>query len=149
MLGGTRGGRGGRGDNWRQDRDKGDVETHGERRGIPLIPHSPRVAPPPPHPPRIHSTPMHAYTMSGIFAQPYSDNDNLQFYAGQPYDARPQSTPYAPIGSMGSMSGNMNMASGNILSGSGRWWEAFGTGGLDGEPSLMEGASTHLTPIHA
>lgn len=91
---------------------------------------------------------MHAYTMSGIFAQPYSDNDNLQFYAGQPYDARPQSTPYAPIGSMGSMSGNMNMASGNILSGSGRWWEAFGTGGLDGEPSLMEGASTHLAPIH-
>lgn len=89
---------------------------------------------------------MHAYTMSGIFAQPYSDNGNLQFYAGQPYDAGAQSTPYAPgvgMGSMGSMSGNMN-----ILSGSGRWWEAFGTGGFDGEPSLMEGASTRLTPIH-
>lgn len=89
---------------------------------------------------------MHAYTMSGIFAQPYSDSDNLQFYAGQPYDARPQSTPYAPtIGNMGSIGsmGSMNMATGNILSGPGRWWEAFGTGGFDGEPSLMEGASIH------
>lgn len=39
-------------------------------------------------------------------------------------------------------SGNMNMNSGRIggmMSGEGRWWEAFGTGGFEGEPSLMEG----------
>jgi hypothetical protein len=38
--------------------------------------------------------------------------------------------------------GNMNMNSGRIggmMSSEGRWWEAFGTGGFEGEPSLMEG----------
>lgn len=39
--------------------------------------------------------------------------------------------------------GNMNMHSrvGGMMSGEGRWWEAFGTGGFEGEPSLMEGES--------
>lgn len=27
----------------------------------------------------------------------------------------------------------------------GRWWEAFGTGGFEGEPSLMEGGLTTIT----
>jgi hypothetical protein len=27
------------------------------------------------------------------------------------------------------------------MSSEGRWWEAFGTGGFEGEPSLMEGES--------
>lgn len=42
--------------------------------------------------------------------------------------------------------GNMNMNSriGGMMSGEGRWWEAFGTGGFEGEPSLMEGA--YLSP---
>ncbi|OWZ37170.1 hypothetical protein C352_04674 [Cryptococcus neoformans CHC193] len=84
--------------------------------------------------------------MSGIFAQPYP-SDSLHFYAGQPYDARQPQPPYAgAMGSMGSMSGSMNMATGNILAGSGRWWEAFGTGGLDGEPSLME--ELGINPSH-
>lgn len=115
----------------------------GESRAA-LMPHSPRVAPP-----AISPAPrplLHPYTMSGIFAQPYP-SDSLHFYAGQPYDARQPQPPYAgAMGSMGSMSGSMNMATGNILAGSGRWWEAFGTGGLDGEPSLMEGASPRLHP---
>lgn len=35
-----------------------------------------------------------------------------------------------------------NMASGRVgsmMAGEGRWWEAFGTGGFEGEPSLMQG----------
>jgi hypothetical protein len=37
-------------------------------------------------------------------------------------------------------SGNMNMQSRIPLS-EGKWWEAFGTGGFEGEPGLMEGKS--------
>lgn len=47
---------------------------------------------------------------------------------------------YGASGSMGSM-GTMSGAGrvGSMLAGEGRWWEAFGTGGFEGEPSLMEG----------
>jgi hypothetical protein len=38
------------------------------------------------------------------------------------------------MGNMGSM-GGASWAGGE----GGRWWHAFGTGGLEGEPSLMEG----------
>jgi hypothetical protein len=38
------------------------------------------------------------------------------------------------MGTMGSM-GGAAWAGGE----GGRWWHAFGTGGLEGEPSLMEG----------
>jgi hypothetical protein len=36
---------------------------------------------------------------------------------------------------------NMNMAAGayGSMQSEGRWWEAFGTGGYEGEPGLMEG----------
>ncbi|KAJ9115707.1 hypothetical protein QFC20_001034 [Naganishia adeliensis] len=37
----------------------------------------------------------------------------------------------------GSASGNMNMQGRMALS-EGKWWEAFGTGGFEGEPGLME-----------
>jgi len=39
-------------------------------------------------------------------------------------------------------SGNMNGGIGGMMSSEGRWWEAFGTGGFEGEPSLMEGESS-------
>jgi hypothetical protein len=42
------------------------------------------------------------------------------------------------MGSMGSMSG---ARLGGMMASEGRWWEAFGTGGFEGEPSLMEGES--------
>lgn len=46
-------------------------------------------------------------------------------------------------GSMGSMGNMGSMQGGERVSGmmaaEGRWWEAFGTGGLEGEPGLMEG----------
>jgi hypothetical protein len=45
--------------------------------------------------------------------------------------------------SMGSMGNMGNMQGGERVSGmmqsEGRWWEAFGTGGLEGEPGLLEG----------
>lgn len=64
----------------------------------------------------------------------YQGGSNYGGYSGQQNSA---------MGSMGSMSGggyaSGNMASGRISTSEGRWWEAFGTGGLEGEPSLMEG----------
>jgi hypothetical protein len=47
-----------------------------------------------------------------------------------------------PSSGAGYASGNMNGGIGGMMSGEGRWWEAFGTGGFEGEPSLMEGEST-------
>lgn len=38
---------------------------------------------------------------------------------------------------MGNMAGGGRI--GGMMAGEGRWWEAFGTGGFEGEPSLMEG----------
>lgn len=43
------------------------------------------------------------------------------------------------MGGGGYATGNMNGRVGGMMSGEGRWWEAFGTGGFEGEPSLMEG----------
>jgi hypothetical protein len=43
------------------------------------------------------------------------------------------SSAYGATGNM--QSGRM----GSMMSSEGRWWEAFGTGGFEGEPSLMEG----------
>jgi hypothetical protein len=33
---------------------------------------------------------------------------------------------------------------GSMMSGEGRWYEAFGTGGFEGEPGLMEGQETRI-----
>lgn len=43
-------------------------------------------------------------------------------------------------GNMGSMGGTGG-ASVNRILGEGRWWEAFGTGGIEGEAPLLEGES--------
>lgn len=61
------------------------------------------------------------------------------------------------VGSRSSLEGNVNPAQGSIVppgasgyTGSiqpaGGWWTAFGTGGFEGEPPLLEGESvnTHL-----
>ena len=39
----------------------------------------------------------------------------------------------------GTMASSARLGSMMSASGEGRWWEAFGTGGFEGEPSLMEG----------
>lgn len=46
------------------------------------------------------------------------------------------------MGNMGNMGSMGSMATGRVggmMQGEGKWWQAFGTGGLEGEPSLMEG----------
>jgi hypothetical protein len=48
------------------------------------------------------------------------------------------------MGSMGSMSG---ARLGGMMASEGRWWEAFGTGGFEGEPSLMEGESLCMLKV--
>ena len=76
----------------------------------------------------------------------------LQFYAPSP---GPSENGYYP-GARPSLEGNMG--SGGVVGGSGvsyggniqqvgPWWTAFGTGGLEGEPPLLEGAFLHDLPL--
>lgn len=78
-------------------------------------------------------------------ATPQGNVPPLQFYAAAPYQA-----PFYP-GSRSSLEGNMGIQGsigpggvppsygGNIQQ-QGGWWTAFGTGGFEGEPPLLEGA---------
>ncbi|GFZ50796.1 Protein transport protein yip1 [Saitozyma sp. JCM 24511] len=107
----------------------------------------------------------HLFQNSYPQAQPYG-SEPLAFFGSNPSGS--STSPYYPAsrtslegnvgggpssyasGSMGSMGnmGNMgNMGSmgsmsgarlGGVMASEGRWWEAFGTGGFEGEPSLME-----------
>ncbi|WWC90530.1 uncharacterized protein L201_005466 [Kwoniella dendrophila CBS 6074] len=43
-------------------------------------------------------------------------------------------------------SGNMNTQNARMFMGESKWWEAFGTGGFEGEPSLME--ELGINPSH-
>ena len=89
---------------------------------------------------------------SPYYSQPATQGQSsLQFYAPSP--ATPDTTYYANsrpslegnMGAQGSMSMGVNGASpaygGNIQQ-VGPWWTAFGTGGLEGEPPLLEGKSS-------
>ena len=72
----------------------------------------------------------------------------LQFYAPSP---GPSENGYYP-GARPSLEGNMGSGGGVGVGGGvayggniqqvGPWWTAFGTGGLEGEPPLLEGMST-------
>ncbi|WVR09435.1 hypothetical protein IAU60_006502 [Kwoniella sp. DSM 27419] len=113
--------------------------------------------------------------MSHLFPQqsssysPYGSSEPLAFFGSSTASgpSQPQASPYYPgvrsslEGSLGGnvgaggygsaigvgATGNMNMAaSGRMLAGEGRWWEAFGTGGFEGEPSLME--ELGINPSH-
>lgn len=84
-----------------------------------------------------------------------SGNEPLAFYQGGSnyggYSGQQSGGMGNSMGSMGSMGGggyaSGNMASGRIATGDGKWWEAFGTGGLEGEPSLMEGELARAMPL--
>ncbi|KAJ9127949.1 hypothetical protein QFC24_000234 [Naganishia onofrii] len=77
-------------------------------------------------------------------AGPSATSQPLQFFGGQS-SSGPGYSAYDASGGMGAAggygsaaaSGNMNMQSRIPLS-EGKWWEAFGTGGFEGEPGLME-----------
>lgn len=86
---------------------------------------------------------------------PPAQASNLQFYS--PADANANS--FYP-GSRPSLDGNMapqgSMSSsatapgfGGNIQVQGPWWTAFGTGGFEGEPPLLEGAHTALPPLCA
>ncbi|KAH6910389.1 Yip1 domain family protein [Coprinopsis sp. MPI-PUGE-AT-0042] len=91
--------------------------------------------------------------------------DPLQFYDPSSYGAYPGSRPsldqsYAAggnmgvAGNMGNMGGNMGVG-GNMDMGvggsmqTGGWWTAFGTGGFDGEPPLLEELGINFNHISA
>jgi len=94
----------------------------------------------------------HLFPQQNYQSQPYGtqQSEPLAFFGGQ---ASSSASPYYPgsrstlEGNMGAgpstagayASGNMNGGIGGMMSSEGRWWEAFGTGGFEGEPSLMEG----------
>lgn len=70
----------------------------------------------------------------------------LQFYAPSP---GPSENGYYPgsraslegsMGAQGSMAGGVSPGFGGNIQQVGPWWTAFGTGGLEGEPPLLEGA---------
>lgn len=44
------------------------------------------------------------------------------------------------MGAQGSMAGGVSPGFGGNIQQVGPWWTAFGTGGLEGEPPLLEGA---------
>lgn len=93
--------------------------------------------------PYAHAAQSPYYSQSAPQAQP-----SLQFYAPSP--ATPDNGYYAGsrpslegnMAAQGSMSMGVNGSSsgygGNIQQ-TGPWWTAFGTGGLEGEPPLLEG----------
>ena len=96
----------------------------------------------------------HLFQQNSYGSQPYG-NEPLAFFGGPgPSAPSSSSSPYY-AGSRPSIdermggAGSTSYATGTMASsarlgsmmgsGEGRWWQAFGTGGFEGEPSLMEG----------
>lgn len=96
----------------------------------------------------LHTT-MFANNYASSSSSPYAPRpaEQLQFFGvsggsqsgGTPsfYQGAPTSLDGAGAAA-GYAQGNMDMAGGRMMS-EGKWWEAFGTGGFEGEASLMEG----------
>lgn len=83
-----------------------------------------------------------AYGASSSYYPNQQPQDSLQFYA-QPHDYYASSRPSLDGQVHGSMGPIPAGFGGNIHS-QGPWWTAFGTGGFDGEPPLLEGKFTTL-----
>ncbi|KAJ7072265.1 Yip1-domain-containing protein [Mycena amicta] len=72
----------------------------------------------------------------------------LQFYAPQPAAADPNAFYSAArphldgnVGAQGSIGGDRPAGFGGNIQPAGGWWKAFGTGDIEGEPPLLEGAT--------
>ena len=98
--------------------------------------------------------------MSHLFQQQAGSSYQQQPYGSSPYPSQQAEQPFFAGGSgsspsynsypasrsslegvngnMGSMGGSGAASVGRML-GEGRWWEAFGTGGAEGEGPLLEG----------
>lgn len=98
------------------------------------------------------------YSPAASVSSPYGQpNDPLAFYAG---GGSASSSSFQGGGSYGGSGGQAGGFDGNGVSGNmgsmgsgpsgnmgrmmhdGRWWEAFGTGGFEGEPPLLQGGSS-------
>ena len=76
---------------------------------------------------------------SSYYQNPGQSQEPLQFYAGDYYTAssRPSLDGQISGGVTGGFGGNIQPQQGG-----GPWWTAFGTGGFEGEPPLLEGLSS-------
>jgi hypothetical protein len=85
------------------------------------------------------ANPYSSSASSSYYPNSVQPQEPLQFYAGDYYTASRPSLD----GQMSGMGGGAGGGSfgGNIqpLQGGGPWWTAFGTGGFEGEPPLLEG----------
>jgi hypothetical protein len=72
-------------------------------------------------------------------------SDQSQFYPGS------RSSLEGNVGAQGSMSQQSVQPGygGNIAQPAGGWWTAFGTGGFEGEPPLLEGKYPLVCPLFA
>jgi hypothetical protein len=77
------------------------------------------------------------YGASSSYYPNQQSQDPLQFYA-QPHDYYASSRPSLDGQVQGSM-GPMPAGFGGNIQSQGPWWTAFGTGGFEGEPPLLEG----------
>ena len=86
----------------------------------------------------------HSNLYAGPSYYPPQQQEPLQFYAqSQDYYSAARSSLDGHV--QGSMSQQPAGFGGNIQS-QGGWWTAFGTGGIEGEPPLLEGEFSTMLP---
>lgn len=84
-----------------------------------------------------------AYSSNTPYGAGAGQSEPLAFYsgssssAGNYYQQGGSADTYGAGYASGSMQGGDRVT--GMMAAEGRWWEAFGTGGLEGEPGLMEG----------
>lgn len=82
----------------------------------------------------------HQYNPGGNpYTQSYTPAQPLQFYQHDPNEypgSRPSLDGQVTAGNVGG-----NTSFGGTIQAAGGWWSAFGTGGFEGEPPLLEGMS--------
>lgn len=72
----------------------------------------------------------------------------LQFYDQGSFYPSSRSSLEGNVGPQGSIAqGNAAAAYGGQIQPAGGWWTAFGTGGFEGEPPLLEGTCSHTLPL--
>ncbi|KAF7321612.1 Yip1 domain family protein [Mycena kentingensis (nom. inval.)] len=92
---------------------------------------------------------------SPYYAQP-PQGAPLQFYAPPPntdpnafYSSGPRSQLEGNVGAQGSIGGGQGSGYGGNIQTQGGWWTAFGTGGFEGEPPLLEELGINFSHIRA
>jgi len=76
----------------------------------------------------------------------YDGSTPLQFYSGE-YVGRTSLDGHVTAGGVGGGQGGFGV--GGTIQAQGRWWSAFGTGGFEGEPPLLEELGINFSHIRA